>query len=399
MKRRLRPSSTDSVPTNSTADHHSNHREHGIPHNQSNLRLLTVNCCSIRTNRSEFNAALEYIKPDLICGTKSWLKGVKPGKDPDKTSIKSSEIFPPELTVRRNDRSSGVGGGVFTATRAREKHIILVGDFNCPDIDWSNMVANKSAADREVQQALIDLSIEHRLTQQYQRECKKAFKKAEVNHINNAIQKGLEENNSKPFWRYVKSRRQDSVGVAPLKKAGRLVNNGKEKAQILVDQFKSVFTRNDSNPQLPDTFKRTCVNMRWLPEEDVFSVVFTVNGNDVYRTNTALSSRKVEECIPTSGLLVHPTGKICFRLYQIEVDSGQMCADLIGKAIIQGKEEVIKEHFGCFRIGDVRPPQPPQPTTAYNHEGGVYFLNRLHDSFSGAFGVDTFHNAVNLKKK
>ncbi|XP_052781460.1 uncharacterized protein LOC128218008 [Mya arenaria] len=96
-----------------------------------------------------------------------------------------------------------------------------------------------------------------------------------------------------------------------------------------------------------------CVNMRWLPEEDVFSVVFTVNGNDVYRTNTALSSRKVEECIPTSGLLVHPTGKICFRLYQIEVDSGQMCADLIGKAIIQGKEEVIKEHFGCFRIGDV----------------------------------------------
>ncbi|WAQ98000.1 hypothetical protein MAR_022373 [Mya arenaria] len=145
---------------------------------------------------------------------------------------------------------------------AREKHIILAGDFNCPDIDWSNMVVNKSAADREVQQALIDLSIEHRLTQwglfkQYQRECKKVFKKAEVNHINNTIQKGLEENNSKPFWRYVKSRRQDSVGVAPLKKAGRLVNNGKEKAQILVDQFKSVFTRDDSNPQLPDKSKRT----------------------------------------------------------------------------------------------------------------------------------------------
>lgn len=51
----------------------------------------------------------------------------------------------------------------------------------------------------------------------FQKDCKKAFKKAEIQHINDTIQKGLDENNSKPFWRYVKSRRQDSIGVAPLK--------------------------------------------------------------------------------------------------------------------------------------------------------------------------------------
>jgi hypothetical protein len=35
--------------------------------------------------------------------------------------------------------------------------------------------------------------------------------------------------------------------VAPLKKAGKLVNNGKKKAQILVDQFKSVFIKDERN--------------------------------------------------------------------------------------------------------------------------------------------------------
>ena len=38
------------------------------------------------------------------------------------------------------------------------KHIILAGDFNCPDINWEKMSVNKGAADREVQQALLDLS-------------------------------------------------------------------------------------------------------------------------------------------------------------------------------------------------------------------------------------------------
>jgi predicted double-glycine peptidase len=28
---------------------------------------------------------------------------------------------------------------------------------------------------------------------------------------------GLENNSTKPFWRYIKSKRQDSCGIAPLK--------------------------------------------------------------------------------------------------------------------------------------------------------------------------------------
>lgn len=52
-----------------------------------------------------------------------------------------------------------------------------------------------------------------------------------------------------------KSNCQDSIGVPPLKKMGQLVNVTKEKAQIMVKQFQSAFTR-DNNYQLPDTNKR-----------------------------------------------------------------------------------------------------------------------------------------------
>ena len=43
---------------------------------------------------SEFSAAVTYIRPDIINGTESWLKGKKPGKNPPKDAIKSSEAFP-----------------------------------------------------------------------------------------------------------------------------------------------------------------------------------------------------------------------------------------------------------------------------------------------------------------
>ena len=81
----------------------------------------------------------------------------------------------------------------------------------------------------------------------FQRQCKKAFKEAEVNHINDVINEGLQIKNSKPFLRYVKSRKQDNIGISPLKKLSSLLSESKEKAQILVEQFRSVFTIEDSS--------------------------------------------------------------------------------------------------------------------------------------------------------
>jgi hypothetical protein len=53
----------------------------------------------------------------------------------------------------------------------------------------------------------------------------------------------LDKNNSKPFWKYVKLRKQDNIGVAPLKYKGQQINDSKHKAKLLLDQFASVFTK------------------------------------------------------------------------------------------------------------------------------------------------------------
>ncbi|WAR06661.1 hypothetical protein MAR_022030 [Mya arenaria] len=68
------------------------------PTKKANLRVLTLNCCGIRSKKAEFAAALEYTKPDVICGSESWLRGIQPGKDPDRNAIQTAEVFPNFLT-------------------------------------------------------------------------------------------------------------------------------------------------------------------------------------------------------------------------------------------------------------------------------------------------------------
>ena len=64
-------------------------------------------------------------------------------------------------------------------------------------------------------------------------------------------------NNTKPFWNFVKARRKDNVGVSPLKVNGRLFSNPENKVEILlqVQQFKSVFSSDNDN--LPPNTKAT----------------------------------------------------------------------------------------------------------------------------------------------
>ena len=150
-----------------------------------------------------------------MCGTESWLHGIQPGKPPSTPHIKSSEVFPSNYTAYRNDRNS-FGGGVFTLVKddlvsnkelglisdcelewvkiqlPRNKHLyignyymprrnlkdikeldkslqqlfnkpnsksaILLGDFNCPNIDWMKQQVDANAPDHAVQQALLNIT-------------------------------------------------------------------------------------------------------------------------------------------------------------------------------------------------------------------------------------------------
>jgi len=59
-------------------------------------------------------------------------------------------------------------------------------------------------------------------------------------------------NNRKPFWRYLKSRKQDNIGIGTLKtQDGKTVTDPYNKAEVLNRHFQSVFTTEDSD-HVPD---------------------------------------------------------------------------------------------------------------------------------------------------
>ena len=73
----------------------------------------------------------------------------------------------------------------------------------------------------------------------------KAIRKHRWSYINNVLQLGLDQGDTKPFWKYVRAQRQDNVGVAPLLDNGVLHTDSLSKACILNKQFVSVFTREE----------------------------------------------------------------------------------------------------------------------------------------------------------
>jgi len=71
-----------------------------------NVNNVNVNFQSIKTKQGQLYNMLDSIKPDIICGTETWIDN----------SIKDSQIFTPGYNIYRNDRNLN-GGGVLLAVR------------------------------------------------------------------------------------------------------------------------------------------------------------------------------------------------------------------------------------------------------------------------------------------
>ena len=56
----------------------------------------------------------------------------------------------------------------------------------------------------------------------------------------------MEQGNTKPFYRYVKSLKNDNTGLSSLKKGTKLVTSAQHKADLLLEEFSSVFTKEDT---------------------------------------------------------------------------------------------------------------------------------------------------------
>lgn len=207
--------------TTSGLNHH-NYGEKGKPGKSKAdkpryVTIMTVNCRSLRSEKKR-NDLIELITqhaPDIICGTESHLD----------MYYSSSEVFPDMFDIVRKDRVEG-GGGVFIATHKRllateeigfesdcegkwvkvslqgskplfigsfyrqpsrdikpltelnrsltslmqasqsAPNIVLTGDFNAPDINWSDCEVNQNPEyGYELNQALIDIMNDHYLVQ------------------------------------------------------------------------------------------------------------------------------------------------------------------------------------------------------------------------------------------
>jgi hypothetical protein len=125
----------------------------------------------------------------------------------------------------------------------------------------------------------------------HQKECKKQFHKEEAQYVNNIITEGLEKNDRKPFWGYANSKKQENIGIAPLRHKGSMTNDSKEKANILSDQFKSVFKNSTSTTLEKSTIDRG-YNIKTLKigEQGVLKLLKDINpskamGRIKYRTS------------------------------------------------------------------------------------------------------------------
>ena len=52
----------------------------------------------------------------------------------------------------------------------------------------------------------------------------------------------MSQASKKKFWSFIKAKKAEGMGVSPLKDAGKLITDPREQAQILNNQFRSVFS-------------------------------------------------------------------------------------------------------------------------------------------------------------
>ena len=92
-----------------------------------------------------------------------------------------------------------------------------------------------------------------KLTQKWERyrslrsELQRSCRQAHNQYVNNLIT-DAGSCAKKKLWTYVKSKRNDMVGVSPLKKDAQTYSDSKTQADILNYQFSSVFTTEPDNP-------------------------------------------------------------------------------------------------------------------------------------------------------
>ena len=138
---------------------------------------------------------------------------------------------------------------------------------------------------------------------------------------NNRIEKQLDEGNNKPFWKYIKAKRQDNIGVAGIKHEGVLHQDSKMKAELLNKQFQSVFTKENESEPLPPIKERAYPSM---PE-----IVIKTDGVEKLLRNLSPHKASGPDSLPNTILKNCATelAPVISDIFRQSLDSGSLPSD------------------------------------------------------------------------
>ncbi|XP_052794650.1 uncharacterized protein LOC128227817 [Mya arenaria] len=126
---------------------------------------------------------------------------------------------------------------------------------------------------------------DHRKYEKARSTTQKLERQAYWKHVEDLIEGDDDELDQPPkkqkkFWAYIKALRKDSCGIAPLKDKGKLHNEQIDKANILNQQYQSVFTQeNNSNTPTPDGDPYPSMNDIEVTPEGVLALLKKLNPN------------------------------------------------------------------------------------------------------------------------
>ena len=146
------------------------------------------------------------------------------------------------------------------------------------------------------------------------------IRRAHQNYMKDIISESLTEK-PKKFWSYLKSKGQESSGVAPLRNnQGFLKSDNQSKANILNAQFSSVFTREDNNttPYMGESKIPTMADIEISP-----------NGVHKLLTHQNVNKAPGPDKLPTKILKLAATeiSPALTKLFQISLNTGEVPRD------------------------------------------------------------------------
>ena len=175
-----------------------------------------------------------------------------------------------------------------------------------------------------------------------QAEAQRSTRKAHKGNMEDIVSQDLKEN-SKCFWSFIKSKRQEASGVSALmNEDGYLQSDSSVKAEILNKQFQSVYTREDTD-SIPE--KGPSPNQ---PMQDI-----SINPNGVKKLLKDLKPYKAAgpDGIPTYilRLAAEELSPILSRIYQFSLDTGSVPSDWREALIVPLFKKGLKHMASNYR--------------------------------------------------